>query len=91
VRLQEHFDQMKPACVPTTEWWLMVSIIQSLAGRIEKTVLSLQRKVVLFQEQRQQFAGLAVREEIRLKKALEQERRVLTYQHSKIVGLIDRT
>jgi hypothetical protein len=39
VRLEQHFDEKKPACSPTREWWLVVLIIQPLVERIEKTFL----------------------------------------------------
>lgn len=49
VRLQEHFDEKKPA------WWIVVSIIQPLVERIEKTFISLQGLNTLVQEQRQEL------------------------------------
>jgi hypothetical protein len=58
VRLLQHFDEKKPTCSPTREWWLVVLIIQPLVERIEKIFLSLQGNNTLVQEQRQEFAGL---------------------------------
>jgi hypothetical protein len=58
VRLQEHFDEKRPACRPTREWWFVVSIIQPLVERMEKTFLSLQGNNALVQEQGQEFVDL---------------------------------
>ena len=58
VKLEEYFNEKLPACRPTREWWLVVSIIQPLVERIEKTFVSLHGDNALVHDQRQQFTGL---------------------------------
>jgi hypothetical protein len=41
-RLLQHFDQKKPMCTPSEEWWIVVSVIQPIVERIEKTFTLLQ-------------------------------------------------
>jgi hypothetical protein len=53
LRLLVHFAQKKPACEPSTEWWLVVISIQALVERIEKTFTAMQGLKTLVCEQRQ--------------------------------------
>ena len=52
LRLLQHFSVKKPACEPSTEWWLVVIIIQALVERIEKTFSAMQGMKTLVCEQR---------------------------------------
>ena len=53
VRLLVHFAEKRPRCTPSTEWWLVVVIIQALVDRIEKTFTAMQGMKTLVCEQRQ--------------------------------------
>ena len=53
VRLLVHFAEKRPRCTPSTEWWLVVVIIQALVDRIEKTFTVMQGMKTLVCEQRQ--------------------------------------
>ena len=52
VRLLLHFSEIKLACSPLMEWWLVVIIIQALVERIEKTFSAMQGMRTLLCEQR---------------------------------------
>ena len=58
VRLLLHFSAKKLACTPSTEWWLVVIIIQALVERIEKTFTAMQGMKTLVCEQRQLLMAL---------------------------------
>jgi hypothetical protein len=55
VKLEEHFNEKLPACRPTREWWLLVSIIQPLVERIEKTFFLSRETIPFLHDERQQF------------------------------------
>lgn len=52
LRLLRHFEEKKPACTPSSEWWVVVEVIQALVSRIEKTFVAMQGMKTLVCEQR---------------------------------------
>jgi hypothetical protein len=57
-RLVKHFAQKKPLCKPSDEWWIVVSVIQPIVERVEKTLASLQGMNTLVCEQRRELSRL---------------------------------
>jgi hypothetical protein len=59
VRLFQYFDEKKPICSPSTDFWIIISVIQPLVERIEKTFEYLQGRNTLVSEQRQELSNLS--------------------------------
>jgi hypothetical protein len=57
--LLPHFQEKQPACAPPNEWWILVSIVQPLIERIERTFMLLQGSEALVCEQRDHLHRLA--------------------------------
>jgi hypothetical protein len=58
VRLIQHFDQKKPACTSSTDWWIVVAVIYPLVQRVELTFKSVQGLNTLVCEQKSQLSKL---------------------------------
>ena len=58
VRLIQHFNEKKPACTPSKEWWIVVGVIYPLVERVESTFCAVQGMNTLVCEQRAQLTKL---------------------------------
>jgi hypothetical protein len=58
VILLAHFDNKKPRCTPSQEWWIIFSIIQPLVERVDRSFVMLQGMDSLVNDQRQILSRL---------------------------------
>ena len=59
VQLMRHFTEKKPACTPSSEWWIVVSILSyPLVQRVEATFFAVQGMNTLMHEQEAKLSKL---------------------------------
>ncbi|KAI2492556.1 hypothetical protein MHU86_22007 [Fragilaria crotonensis] len=58
LRLLQHFNEKKPACTPSIDWWIVVAVIYPLVQRVETTFVKIQGMNTLVCEQKSQLSRL---------------------------------
>jgi hypothetical protein len=65
VRLMQHFNEKKPACTPSIDWWIVVAVIYPLVQRVEATFIAIQGMNTLVCEQKSQLSKLVCDMQVR--------------------------